>query len=79
MSLSPKRTLCLHALQTLPDSSSQRRLILDGIRQVLGPGDEIRQKARGMLQLMEQFEKEQRELPFEGGVDGDGDGKGDGQ
>ena len=67
----PKRALCLHALQTLPDSTLQRRLILDGIRQVLPPGDELRQKARALLQLMEQFEAEQRELPF-GELEGDG-------
>ena len=74
MNLTPKEMLCLHALRTLPDSTRERRLILDGVRQILPPDNQIRQSAKELLQCLHLFDAAQKELPFSTSIHvGDGE------
>lgn len=59
-----KQKLCLHVLDTLPDSTNERAELLEAIVQVLPAGDPVRSKSFLMLELMHAFDEHQRNLPF---------------
>ena len=74
MNYSVRQSLCRHALETLPDSTSARKRILHGVLEVLRDTDPLRITAKRMLIHIASFEAEQRELPLR--TDGNGDGEG---
>ena len=64
--------LCLHTLETLPDSSMKRRDILECVRCVLPKGDDLRNRAHLMLRIMDQFEDQQKQLRLDFDLEGGG-------
>jgi hypothetical protein len=79
-SISDLQILCITALEHLPDSNLRRRAVLRAAIEMLPANDAIRQHAFVLLKLLDTFDAEQRELPFNKAGDGDGHHKkGDGQ
>jgi len=55
-------SLALHFMQTLPDSTFERRRVLEAIRAELPRNNETRLKAVCTLRLMDAFEQAQLDL-----------------
>jgi hypothetical protein len=51
-----------HFMQTLPDSTAQRRETLEEIRASFPRNNETRQKAAYLLELMDNFDRKQLDL-----------------
>jgi hypothetical protein len=72
-SLHDRQSLCLTALENLPDSNVRRRAVLRAAIEVLPDNDPLRQHAFVLLKLLDTFDAEQKELPLNIDPKGDGD------
>lgn len=70
-----RQFVCMHALETLPDSVMARRRLLRGVQDILKEFDPVRIAAKRMLVHMDAIDREQKQLPFSISGNGDGDGQ----
>lgn len=57
------KTLCKHAVSTLPQSIAQREVVLRAVAEALPNNSQIAQHVLEMLKLLERHDQLQSELP----------------